>query len=245
MSFLSLSTTKRQYAECLQQHQETLFHKLRLMRNEYSCSCDDSSDNSLALLQRWVLPITHENCAYKAWQQQVIILIENGIAKNLLQHLGVIEQYKKTFNCHMCGMCCKMASSHSSYDAMQEKAGAGDVFAQEFVSVFLPYPSLDKAREVAPEVVDTTLSQVTDGATEHVYFYYCPYLGEDNRCSVFGTSKRPSICGSYPETPLSAMYKNCAWQPWKEATHTDTLAAHSMLALCDTLLQKLRALPYI
>jgi len=82
-------------------------------------------------------------------------------------------------------------------------------------------------------------SEETNGE-EKVFFYHCPYLGEDNRCTVYGTPKRPAICSSYPDTPLTFIAKNCAWKPWKDETHADTLAAHAMLALCEHFAGKLQ-----
>jgi Fe-S-cluster containining protein len=169
-------------------------------------------------------------------------IIEQGIAGELLAQLHHVETYKQAFDCHMCGMCCKMASADAPYDILLQRAAQGDEFARQFTSVFLPYASRETAKRVAPEVVEAVLQEATEESNgeEHVYFYHCPYLGEDNRCSVYGTSKRPAICGSYPETPLSFMYENCAWRPWKDDTHLDTLTTHAMLALCSQLADTLK-----
>jgi Fe-S-cluster containining protein len=135
-----------------------------------------------------------------------------------------------------------MASSDKSYAQLQAEAAQGDEFARQFVSIFLPYPSREAAEAVAPQVVAAVLEEAGEASSQSdIYFYHCPYLGEDNRCTVYGTSKRPAICGSYPETPLVFVYENCAWQPWKAETHPDTLVAHALLALCTHWSQLLRA----
>jgi Fe-S-cluster containining protein len=280
LHFQALSAIKHQYQTVFRHHQQQLFQKLQQMGQAYKCVCNPSffetplspvassgvassgthaSEGSLMtelviFPSDWFRQVSHTGCRHYHWQQQVIRFIEEDVAENLVKHLDGIRQYQKSFNCHQCGMCCKMASSDVSYETMQQQAECGDAFAQQFISVFLPYPSREAACKIAPDVVAATLAEVgdsLDGSLDNsldnasdkgVHFYYCPYLSEDNRCSLFGNPKRPAICGSYPETPLSALYQNCAWQPWKQQTHGSTLEAHSMLALCESLLNQLKAL---
>src|SRR5262249_51157171 len=111
-------------------------------------------------------------------------------------------------------------------------------FSQQFTSIFLPYASRQAAREKEPEGVAAVLAHIGDqdggsGERERVYFYHCPYIGEDNRCTVYGTDQRPAICANYPETPLGFVSNACAWKPWQEETHPETLLAHAMLNLCE------------
>lgn len=185
----------------------------------------------------------HQGCGFISWQKASLNLLKQELGLEILERLQAIERYKNTFSCHMCGMCCRMASADADYDTLRQRAAAGDEFSQQFTSVFLPYESRDKAREVAPDVVSAVLAEAAEEALgeERIYFYHCPYLGEDNRCSVYGTDKRPGICASYPETPLSFVYKNCAWKPWKDETHETTLLAHILLALCTDLSQRLES----
>lgn len=234
-----LSDTKQQYRQIFQQHQAALEAQLLALRGQFECKhCTSHPDE---ILTTWLTPLATD-CGYWDWQKASLTLIENEIASQILSQLQRIEAYKQTFNCHMCGMCCKMASSDANYETLVQRAANGDEFARQFTSIFLPYASRDAARKVAPTVVDAALAEAveeTDGE-EQLFFYHCPYLGEDNRCTVYGTDKRPAICSSYPETPLSFVYENCAWYPWKEDTHLDTLVAHAMLALCTQLSEKLR-----
>lgn len=205
-------------------------------------SCKHCGSVAFSEIEQWMKPL-HQDCGYKNWQRAALNLIETEIAAGIIKRLQAIETYKKTFNCHMCGMCCRMASTDASYEELKTRAASGDEFARQFTSIFLPYASREAARQVAPDVVDAVLSEAgeeSDGQ-ERIHFYHCPYLGEDNRCSVYGTDKRPAICESYPETPLSFVYEKCAWKPWKDETYTETLAIHAMLALCTQYSETLRA----
>jgi Fe-S-cluster containining protein len=234
-----LSETKQQYRQILQDHQAALEAQLLELRGGFSCDhCDARSHNDL---KQWLAPL-HAGCGFRTWQQAVLGMVETEVAGKILLQLQRIEAYKQTFNCHMCGMCCSLASSDTSYEELVKRAEHGDEFARQFTSIFLPYESREAARKRAPDVVDAVLAEATEEAEgeERIFFYHCPYLGEDNRCSVYGTDKRPSICASYPETPLAFVYEKCAWRPWKDETHVDMMVAHAMLALCTQISEKLR-----
>lgn len=246
--YRSLSDTKQQYRQLFSEGRQKLEAQLSGMREKYHCDgCavdktaigEDSAKP--APFDTW-LEKRHPGCGYRPWQAEALNYIENVAGREILLSLQRIEAYKNTFNCHMCGMCCRMASSEHTYEELRARAAAGDEFARQFTSIFLPYSSREAARSKAPEVVDAVLAEAgeTPGEPEKVYFYHCPYLGEDNRCSIFGTDKRPAICASYPETPLSFVYEKCAWRPWKDETHTDTMAAHAMLALCTNWAERLQ-----
>jgi Fe-S-cluster containining protein len=234
------SETKQQYGQILRQYQDALDQHLSELRKPFQCSLCDSLNN--LSLSQWMSPL-HAGCAYTAWQQTALQFIETEAAQTILDRLKAIETYKNTFSCHMCGMCCRMASHDAPYEVLRQRAEAGDEFARQFTSIFLPYASREAARQKAPEVVEAVLAEAgtEKPGEETIFFYHCPYLSEDNRCSVYGTDKRPAICASYPETPLSFVYEKCAWHPWKEETHLDTLAAHALLALCSQYSEKLRA----
>jgi Fe-S-cluster containining protein len=228
--------TKQQYREIFQRAKNSLEAHLSAIRQEYACpTCDPKpalEDNNDAIAS-WLKKL-HPGCGYRPWQERALAVIEQEAGRDILLKLQQIEAYKNTFSCHMCGMCCRMASSEHSYDELRTRAEAGDEFARQFTAIFLPYQSREAARRKAPDVVSAVLAEAGEevGEAERVYFYHCPYIGEDNRCSIYGTEKRPAICASYPETPLSFVYEKCAWRPWKDETHTDTLAAHALLALC-------------
>lgn len=229
-----ISGIKQRYREIFLAAADTLFERLDTLRDSYSCVvCDPHKKNPPELL------ITnHEGCGYRIWQQAAIAVIENDIARDLLTKLNLIEGYKAQFKCHMCGVCCRFASSEFSYEQLEAKAAAGDNFARQFTSIFLPYPSQRSALEQFPAIVESVLTQADD--PDSVYFYHCPYIGEDNRCTIYGDPRRPQICDNYPDTPLTFIYNKCAWKPWKDETHEDALWAHSMIELCTDTANKLK-----
>ena len=233
----------------LQAQQEALQVYLLSLRAQFACEgCSFGTDTSLEV----GLGQLHTGCGFRGWQQAALAWLEGEAMRPVLAGLEAITAYKNTFDCHMCGMCCRMASSESSYEELLAKAGAGDEFARQFTSVFLPYASREAALEKAPDVVAAVLAEAveplklvksgehSDGGEERSFFYHCPYIGEDNRCSIYGTDKRPGICASYPETPLSFVYERCAWKPWKDETHAPSLVAHAMLALAANYAERFR-----
>lgn len=235
-----LADTKQQYREMFRQSAQALEAQLMGLRTRFHCAaCDGSEWASFSAC----IQALHAHCGYRGWQQAALQYLETQVGGEIVTKLQRIEAYKNTFQCHMCGACCRMASTDAPYEEMLTRAASGDDFARQFTSVFLPYASREKAREKAPDIVAAVLAESTletDGE-ERIFFYHCPYVGEDNRCTVYGTGKRPAMCASYPETPLSFVAGQCAWKSWKDETHADTLLAHGLLAFCTDLAQKLRA----
>jgi Fe-S-cluster containining protein len=249
--------TKQHYETLFRQAETALGERLRVLLAPFSCEdCPPEARPKPGPIGRAseALPLNagHPGCGYHPWRETVLDLLEREIPGEILEELRRINAYKKTFQCRMGGQCCRLASSEHSYDTLLTRAAAGDVFARQFTSVFLPYASRQTAREREPEGVAAVLVYIGDEDgrgedknsntqdAERVYFYHCPYIGEDNRCTVYGTAKRPAICENYPETPLGFVFKSCAWKRWQEDTHPETLLAHAMLALCEAWSTRLR-----
>jgi Fe-S-cluster containining protein len=249
--------TKQQYETFFRQAEIALGERLQILLTPFSCeNCPPKARSKPGPAERLseALPLNagHPGCGYHPWREAALELLEREIPGEILASFRQIDAYKKTFQCRMGGQCCRLASSEHSYEALTAKAAAGDAFARQFTSVFLPYASRQAAREREPEGVAAVLAYIGDASsleaagnektsgTERVYFYHCPYIGEDNRCTVYGTNKRPAICENYPETPLGFVFKSCAWKRWQEETHPETLLAHAMLALCEVWSARLR-----
>ncbi len=225
-----LSHTRQRYREIFGIAHDAMRQRLEPLKDNHRCdACKAAPDFAEPL---------HDGCGYADWYREALAVIENEIARDILTRMNHIEAYKKTFSCHMCGVCCRFASSEFSYAQLREKAAAGDRFAGEFTSIFLPYASVSEARERFPQLVDDVLKQA--GENQDVYFYHCPYIGEDNRCTIYGTPKRPGICASYPDTPLTFIYDKCAWKGWKDETHDDALQAHASIELCSYYVGRLK-----
>jgi Fe-S-cluster containining protein len=236
--YRSFGETKQQYQEIFSLARRQLYQTLAGLREGFFCSVCQSHAGPDA--DTWFQPLP-PNCQYRAWQREALSWLENVLGRELLIKLQQIEGYRQAFTCHQCGVCCRLASSEHDYEALCKKASAGDTFAVQFTSIFLPYASREAARAKFPDVVQAVLKEAGEPAgEERVFFYHCPYVGEDNRCTIYGTAKRPAICGSYPETPLSFVYEKCAWRPWKEETHQDALAVHATLELAQELAKRLQ-----
>jgi len=121
--------------------------------------------------------------------------------------------------CCNLGECCKGASPSTPFHALMQRAAEGDVFAQGFFSIMVPYASHDDARKVVPGLVERTLKAATKldsfESPEDLVFYHCRYLLPDNRCGVH--EDRPQFCRDYPDTPFVVMAPGCAFEPWAKA----------------------------
>lgn len=236
--YRSFGETKQQYQEIFSLARKQLQHTLSGLWECFSCSACQAHARPDA--EAWLQPLP-PTCQYRDWQREALNWLENSLGQELLTKLQQIEGYRQTFTCHQCGVCCRLASSEYDYGTLRKQAAAGDAFAAQFTSIFLPYASRDAARSKFPDVVGAVLQEAGEPAgEERVFFYHCPYVGEDNRCTIYGTAKRPAICGSYPETPLSFVYEKCAWRPWKEETRQDALTVHATLELAQDLASRLK-----
>ncbi|MEZ4575991.1 MAG: YkgJ family cysteine cluster protein [Vampirovibrionales bacterium] len=63
---------------------------------------------------------------------------------------------------------------------------------------FCPLRFIDDVQAEFPDLVADMLSQTE---LKDVHFYHCPYLGQDNRCTIYNDPRRPKICDEYPQTP--------------------------------------------
>ena len=225
-----LADTKQQYAVEFDEVRQALERRLVAIRPQYHCeACVGGEQGEL-------LTVRHAGCGLRQWQVHALKLIEEDIGLEILTTLGRIDEFRNRVACHMCGMCCRLASSEDDYAGLIARRDAGDAFARDFTSIFLPYASREAARRKYPDVVDAVLKEAAEEAStgeEKVFFYHCPYIGEDNRCTIYGTPKRPEICQSYPETPLAFVYDKCAWRDWKDQTHPEAIRTHALLALCS------------
>ncbi len=161
------------------------------------------------------------------WQKKVLDLLQNDISKEIYRKLNEILAYRAQFNCTGCATCCNLACSEFSPEELKEKAQNGDNFAQQFLSVFIPYNSKEEAREVYPEYIEL----LEKNKEYDVYFYHCPKLTEDKRCSDY--ENRPQICRDFPDNPLSILPDSCGYKKWKEEVEPIALMLHSMVEIID------------
>jgi hypothetical protein len=242
------STYRQIFQAASAQIQETV-EALHAQTNCTTAGCACANNPNLAADITHPLPST---CGYRDWQQSGLDFLEQDLAKQIVTRLQHIKVERDRVDCHSCGVCCRLASSEFSYEQLLAKANDGDWFAQQFTSVFLPYDSPEAARAAFPKLVSQVIdygiaspapgspSPVAAPSTPAIYFYHCPHIGDDNRCTIYGTPQRPQICASYPETPLTFIYDKCAWRGWKDANHVDALTAHATIELIGFLSGQIR-----
>lgn len=244
-----LNAIKSGYRDIFMAEEKTIREGLLKLRSQFNCPhCQPlSNDASMEMM----LSFCDEHCGYLPWVVHAVSFLESVVGKKILDDLSDIEAERDSQTCHQCGVCCRFASSEFSFDALLEKAKNGDMFAEQFTSIFLPYASTEVARQKFPDIVDAILHEVrtqtmeadtNECDTAPVYFYHCPYVGEDNRCTIYGTPKRPEICSQYPSTPLTFIYEKCAWKPWKDKRHTESMAVHARIEIASFYASKLRAI---
>jgi len=234
--YQSYQDTRQHYAQLFRQLETALNERLENLRPERHCPQCQAETAKLLSKQ-----LAHEGCVENVWRYSALQIVEEEIPTEVVAQLTSIQVARNQVHCHSCGECCRLASSEYSYSELQDRAQNGDAFAADFIKIFLPYHSREQAVKRFPAQVDAVLSHIGEAPeNESVFFYHCPYIQEDNLCGVYGTDKRPSICESYPETPLGYVSKNCAWKPWQQNYEVDSLLAHAMLNLCEAWSQNIR-----
>lgn len=167
------------------------------------------------------------------WQFECKKLLKEEISSEIYRKMKEILAYRSQFSCVGCATCCKLACSEFSPAELEIKAQNGDNFAHQFLSVFVPYDSIEEAQKVYPEYIELLKQK----GCENVYFYHCPKLTADNRCSDY--ENRPQICRDFPDNPLSILPDKCGFRAWKDEINPIALMLHSMVEIIDFYLKKL------
>lgn len=117
--------------------------------------------------------------------------------------------------CHMCGKCCRVVTTSLSYAELKQMEQDGDKGAVDFLSLFVPYDSIESARNVDAGVVDNIINRLkSDGSFDEkeITFYGCKYLQDNNLCSRYET--RLDLCKHCPSTPWSIVPPGCGFEGW-------------------------------
>lgn len=117
--------------------------------------------------------------------------------------------------CHMCGKCCRVVTTSLSYAELKQMEQDGDKGAVDFLSLFVPYDSIEAARNVDAGVVDNIINRLkSDGSFDEneITFYGCKYLQDNNLCSRYET--RLDLCKHCPSTPWSIVPPGCGFEGW-------------------------------
>jgi len=212
------------------------FYFCRYLDENKKCICNEKSflcDN----FPNFVTTILPESCSFREWQTLCIDKIKNEIEPDIYVKVAEIQQYSNNFKCNRCATCCNLACSEYSLEELKLKAQNGDEFAKQFTSVFIPYNTLDEAREIFPDYVD--LVKQTLDEDENIYFYHCPHLTSDKTCSNY--DERPGICRDFPDNPLSILPTICGFYEWKEEVMVASMTLHAMTYIYKFYLEKIEA----
>lgn len=117
--------------------------------------------------------------------------------------------------CHMCGKCCRVVTTSLSYAELKQMEQDGDKGAVDFLSLFVPYDSIESARNVDAGVVDNIINRLkSDGSFDEkkITFYGCKYLQDNDLCSRYET--RLDLCKHCPSTPWSIVPPGCGFEGW-------------------------------
>lgn len=169
----------------------------------------------------------------RKWQLAVLKMLEEDISKDIYFKFQEILNARKDYHCKGCATCCNLACSEFSPDELKERAERGDNFAKQFLSVFIPYSSKEEARSVYPEYIEL----LEKNKENDVYFYHCPKLTEDKRCSDY--ENRPQICRDFPDNPLTLLPVSCGFCEWKEKSEDMTLLLHAMIEIVEYYKEKI------
>lgn len=117
--------------------------------------------------------------------------------------------------CHMCGKCCRVVTTSIPYAELKQMEQDGDKGAVDFLSLFVPYDSIESARNVDAGVVDNIINRLkSDGSFDEneITFYGCKYLQDNNLCSRYET--RLDLCKHCPSTPWAIVPPGCGFEGW-------------------------------
>lgn len=215
-----LNTQKAQYREIFLKSAEEIQKKLEELKP--------------AGLEGELLDKYEIGSAGREWQEKALTLLNDEISHEVYRKLQEVLAYRSMFKCSGCATCCRLACSEFSPAELQQKAQNGDKFAKQFTSIFVPYETREEAEAVYPEYIQL-LKEKVDG---EVYFYHCPKLTADNRCSDY--ENRPQICRDFPDNPLAVLPAACGYKAWKDEINPVALMLHSMVEIIDFYKDKLK-----
>ena len=182
------------------------------------CIFDDFSQNPVGL----------------GWQNDVLKYFDNVVLNEISSGLSEVKTEQKKYNCNGCGTCCRFACSEFSYEELKLKAKNGDVFAEQFISVFVPYESMDEVKLVFGEYVDFLKNNAEFG----YYFYHCPKVTSENKCPDY--ENRPQICRDFPDNPIAFLPKNCGFMDWKLKSERVLLKLNALAEIVEFYKSKIK-----
>ncbi len=117
--------------------------------------------------------------------------------------------------CKMCGRCCRMSTTSKSYVELKSLAENGDKGAVDFLEIFEPYESIEKAMEADSDTVENIIRLLTmDDKLDKtkLTFYHCRFIDENNLCSIY--TERKELCKHFPSSPWAIVPPKCGFEGW-------------------------------
>lgn len=210
------NSLKGQYSNLHNNYEQIFIEAAESIRKELDNfkpenACEGCSVKDCKITKKEIFaPYPPAGCKLREWQMQALTYLTGDYRTKLKAAYKAIMDKKSNYECNKCGACCKLAVSEYSYAQLKQRAGRGDKFSEDFVSVFVPYENEEDARKVNPEYFELLNSLVED---EKIYYYYCPKLGDDNLCTMY--ENRPNICKDFPHNPLKLLPSECSFNEWK------------------------------
>jgi Fe-S-cluster containining protein len=118
--------------------------------------------------------------------------------------------------CDRSGECCRSAAQSSPWANLLRHASQNNTTARNFLNQFIPYPSLEIAKQHAPHGVEASLEIAHLQGTPHteLVFYHCRFLKGKSECQIY--EDRPALCRDYPESPFGAIATCCGYFETKQ-----------------------------
>jgi Fe-S-cluster containining protein len=162
--------------------------------------------------------------------------LDEILLKEVFEKWLKIISHKTNFSCAGCAACCKLACSEFSPDELKQKAQNNDNFAQQFLSVFIPYETEEEAQKIYPEYFELLKIKAPN---EKIYFYHCPKVTKENRCPDY--ENRPQICKDFPDNPIGFLPKTCGFNNWKQDIENSALKLRAAFEIIDFYKEKLNS----
>jgi Fe-S-cluster containining protein len=118
--------------------------------------------------------------------------------------------------CKMCGRCCKSITTEYTHEELEKLTEEGDEEACVFTKFFKSFPDVDAARKIVPEQIEQIINHLKARDKynpDNITFYYCPYITENNLCSIH--EGRPECCRRAPRNGWSLMPPGCGFEGWQ------------------------------
>ena len=172
--------------------------------------CQNCSQKDCKIEKKDIFTPYPPNCEYRNWQLKIITFLSTDFKQKLKSEYKDMMQRKDKYICNQCGACCKFETSPFSYEQLKQQASKGNKYAEDFVSIYVPYNNEEEAKNANPEFYEELNKLVKD---DRIYYYYCSKY-KDNKCTIY--ENRPEICRDFPKNPLKLLPATCSYNEWRE-----------------------------